>query len=232
MKTLAAFGLVLGLVAGAFAQYPVDNRLRTGFGNVVFPGTGGPPPNITDMTFASRLGATVSGFPPYTGAPVGSGFYGHRPVVYVPYVYPVYTGGYYGYEPPVQQVPNITIINQPPSAPQVIINQYAPPPEVNRTSNHERDSDSSSSDGVRSYQAPVRAQSDNDSAAETRYYLIAFKDSSIYSAIAYWVDGDKLHYVTPHGAHNQASLDLVDRELTKRLNHDRKAEVAIPGKSG
>lgn len=56
---------------------------------------------------------------------------------------------------------------------------------------------------------------------EVRTYLIAFKDHSIYSSLAYWVEGDTLHYVTPHGRRNQASLNLIDRELTDRLNQNR-----------
>ena len=64
--------------------------------------------------------------------------------------------------------------------------------------------------------------------AEQEHYLIAFKDRSIYSAIAYWVDGDTLHYFTAGNTHNQASVSLVDRELTKKLNGDSGREIKLP----
>ena len=47
----------------------------------------------------------------------------------------------------------------------------------------------------------------------TPHYLIAFKDHTIYSAVAYWVDGDTLHYFTTGNTHNQASVSLIDRDL-------------------
>jgi len=60
------------------------------------------------------------------------------------------------------------------------------------------------------------------------HYLIAFKDHSIYSAVAYWVDGDTLHYFTTGNTHNQVSLSLVDRDLTKRLNEESGLQVNLP----
>jgi hypothetical protein len=88
-----------------------------------------------------------------------------------------------------------------------------------------------SSGGIRVYEAPgrqpVETSSDEDT---TNYYLIAFKDHSIYSAFAYWVEGDTLHYVTPQRVHNQVSLSLVDRDLTDHLNRDRQLQVKLPNK--
>jgi endonuclease YncB( thermonuclease family) len=78
-------------------------------------------------------------------------------------------------------------------------------------------------------QQQTRPQAEDPaSAAETSHYLIAFKDHSIYSAVAYWVDGDTLHYFTTGSTHNQASVSLVDRELTDRLNRDSGVEVKLP----
>ena len=72
------------------------------------------------------------------------------------------------------------------------------------------------------------AQAEEPSAGEATHYLIAFKDHSIYSAVAYWVDGDTLHYFTTGSTHNQASVSLIDRELTERLNKESGAEVKLP----
>jgi hypothetical protein len=61
------------------------------------------------------------------------------------------------------------------------------------------------------------------------YYLIAYKDHSIYSALAYWIEGDTLHYVTTQNTHNQASLSLIDVDQTYKLNTDRSVPFSIPG---
>ena len=55
---------------------------------------------------------------------------------------------------------------------------------------------------------------------------MAFKDHTIYTAVAYWVDGDTLHYFTSGNTHNQVSLSLVDRELTERLNQGTRASTS------
>jgi hypothetical protein len=61
------------------------------------------------------------------------------------------------------------------------------------------------------------------------YYLIAYKDRSIYSALAYWIEGDTLHYVTTQNTHNQASLSLIDVDQTYKLNTDRSVPFSVPG---
>jgi hypothetical protein len=66
------------------------------------------------------------------------------------------------------------------------------------------------------------------STAEPSHYLIAFKDHTVYSAVAYWVDGDILHYFTSANTHNQASLSLIDRDLTERLNKESGLDVKLP----
>lgn len=67
--------------------------------------------------------------------------------------------------------------------------------------------------------APAAANSASDP-AEQPVYLIAYKDHSVYTAMAYWVEGEILHYITTRNTHNQASLSLIDLELTIRLNAD------------
>jgi len=49
-------------------------------------------------------------------------------------------------------------------------------------------------------------------------YLIQFRDRTIRQVLAFWIEGDTLHYVTPPDAHNQASLSLVDMDMTAKLN--------------
>jgi hypothetical protein len=61
------------------------------------------------------------------------------------------------------------------------------------------------------------------------YYLIAYKNHAVYTALAYWVEDKTLHYVTTQNTHNQASLDLIDLTLTKSLNRRNDVPFAIPG---
>jgi hypothetical protein len=194
----------------------------TSVGRVIFPGAGQlPTGSITDTSFASRLGATVSGLND------GRQFRRFRGPLLVPYAYPVYLGGYSdynGYPSYGQDQPNITIINPPQQTPQVIINQNFIPDRATPVM-HEYTEDSS---GVHVYEAPSRNPAENAPDETTDYYLIAFKDHSIYSAFAYWVEGDTLHYVTPQRVHNQASVTLVDRELTEKLNRERNLQVKLP----
>jgi len=46
--------------------------------------------------------------------------------------------------------------------------------------------------------------------------------------VAYWVDGETLHYFTTGNTHNQASLSLIDRELTERLNRELGIDFKLP----
>jgi hypothetical protein len=58
-------------------------------------------------------------------------------------------------------------------------------------------------------------------------FLIALKDSSVHSAIGYWIESGTLHYVTPQGSVNRVSLGMVDRELSEQLNNERKVEFTL-----
>jgi hypothetical protein len=75
---------------------------------------------------------------------------------------------------------------------------------------------------------PLQPSAVDSATAEPSHYLIAFKDHTIYSAVAYWVDGNTLHYFTSGSTHNQVSLSLVDRELTDRLNRESGNTVQLP----
>jgi hypothetical protein len=191
------------------------------FGNVVFPGGGGPrlvvPGTITDPTFAIGLGNTVQG-----RNMLGGGRRGNTPV----YGFPVYSydPSYYAYPsaPQVQQQQpqNVVVVYPPQPAAPVIINPY----ESGAAQSGEEPS-------FRMYQAPYNQPTVEPAAAaepEATHYLLAFKDHTIYSAVAYWVEGDTLHYFTSGNTHNQASLSLVDRDLTNRLNREAGMEVKLP----
>lgn len=75
-------------------------------------------------------------------------------------------------------------------------------------------------DSLRIYQAPAPTPQEQ-AMNEGRYYLIAYKDHSVYTALAFWMENGVLNYVTPQNVHNQVSLDLLDMDLTKTLNSRR-----------
>lgn len=245
MRALAGSSLLLAfcLATSGFAQifgsqsgfgnvvfpgtgHPPRNPNVTGFGNVVFPGTPKPPRinpfSITDLGFGAGVAGVVNPFF-RPGSTIGAFKHGGggAGVPFAPYAYPVYVGGGYS-EPPAQQQPNIVVI-YPQQQPPVVINQMlggpAQAPDTSETSA-----------GVQAYQAPARETASNPAVDTSSYYLIAFKDNSIYSALAYWIDGDTLHYVTAGNNHNQVSLSLVDRPLTERLNRERRVGIQFQGK--
>jgi hypothetical protein len=215
--------------------------------NVVYPGGGGPhlvvPGSVTDPTFPQRLAGTIQGQNfGRNGAGRGNGFgngFGRRgggSVSVIPYIVPIYVGGYgygygYGYgdpsayygqpdpsgappdqQPPMQQQPNIIIVypQGPPAGPGAPgAAMAAPPPE-----------------------AQPAPREEPASTLEPSHYLIALKDHTIYAVVAYWVEGDTLHYFTTGSTHNQASLSLVDRPLTERLNKESGIDIRLPAAPG
>ncbi len=222
MKLSGAVFVACLAVAPLFAQ----SKSVGGFGNVVFPGLGHAPAgnpwgNVVFPAIpqgSAAFGGLVTGFRPSTGTGRGN----RRGNTSGIYAFPVFVGGYgypssygNGYSPdqPDQSQSNAS----GPAPPPVVINQYfgqgpadqAPPPDSN----------------FHYYQAPS-----NDDAApgDPSYYLIAFKDHTVYSAVAYYTEGDTLHYFTSGNVHNQVSLSLVDRQLTAQLNHARNMDVQLP----
>lgn len=239
MRRLVGCGLLLLATFAVRAQRPdLPGGYRTygsptGFGNILFPGMGNAPSlgrnpfSISDPGFAHRLSGVVSGLTPYTGVPARDSARGRRwnNVPAVGFAYPVFVGGYVYGTPEPAAPQNVIIINPPAPAPATIVSVPASPPApANPTVRQNAGEDES---GVHVFEAPGRAPAERP-ATEPVMFLIALKDSSVYTAVAYWVEGDALHYVTSRGTHNQTSLDLVDRELSEKLNQGRKVELHLP----
>lgn len=213
-----SFGNIV-MPGGTAANFGVQ---RT-FGNIIYPGGGGPrlvvPYNVTDPTFLQRPGA-AGRYPRGRGLNLGG--YG-----LVPYAYPVYVGGGFydnpyvgdGGVPPQAtlgaQPQNITVIYPPVQQPMVLS-----PSNDNDTASARPPS------AITPEPAPPAAQA--PAAAEPEHYLIAFKDRTIYDAVAYYIDGDTLHYFTSGNTHNQVSLSLIDKPLTERLNREMGVEMHLP----
>jgi hypothetical protein len=210
MRTLGGFCIVLLCVGSLFAQ-------RNGGAGVQGRAAHGP----------SAIRWPYSGYS-YSGYTGYNSFRGS-------YFYPVFVGGLYDYGPyeytdqsaaPQQQQPNnVTVVYPPQQAPvtasPVIVNVGIPPGQGQAAP------PGSQTPPQSSYQEPAQ-QPDDTASAESTHYLIALKDHTIYSAVAYWVDGSTLHYFTTGSTHNQISLSLVDRPLTERLNQGTGLEVKLP----
>jgi len=214
-----------------------------GWGNVNYPGTGHPPgvsPN-PNATFPGRLNATVQGRI-YGGVPAiapRASHPAHGRSVIVPY--PVYIGGYgyvdsYGYGPNAYPAPtpDPNAVMGPNGAPSVIINQNFAPPMANPVMREYSagPGDQPDNSGMQSYQTPPsHPYADQSAAAQSEQatiYLLAFKDHTIVPALGYWLDGNTLHYVSVEHSLNQASIDLIDRDLSQRLNDERGVEFRLP----
>ena len=165
--------------------------------------------------------------------------YGRRPYVY-PYGYSFYVPNYFdyldadsytdtygyaaygygasGYGAPAPVAPPYAPVSASAPSQPVIINQYfgTPSPQQQQENGPEaiRDAQGSAGDVLGSAQ---------------NYYLIAYKNHAVYSALAYWVEDKTLHYVTTQNTHNQASIDLIDVTLTKSLNQARDVPFALAG---
>ena len=179
----------------------------------------------------TALGAPT-GIPVFPGTVVRSNSYGsvrpYRPRTSTGLVYVPYAVGGYQYYGPGGGDPGVDMVypNQQGAAPMVVINQNFIPQTASPIV---RDYMPDQGSGVQVYPPPSQgsAQQENSS-QESPAFLIAFKDHTIYAAVGYWVEGDTLHYITSGNTHNQVSLDLVDRELSARLNGERGVDFLLP----
>jgi hypothetical protein len=214
MKALA---VVLSLVS---ATSVFGQMVSRGFGSVVFPG-GAPSasPGITrsfgSVVFPGAGAATQVG----RGQPSNfrrTPIYSRGTFAAPAYVYafPVYVGGYDNSY--VQQEPA-----PPPQQATPVMIQVGPDGQYTTTGPRQP---------MPIYQVQRQPETvDEPEPANTSTpYLLAFKDHTILSAVAYWADGETLHYFTTGSTHNQVSISLLDRELTERLNRELGTDFKLP----
>lgn len=222
MKLFATAWLVAAVLCAQSQQ-----QRTTGFGSVLYPGLGGPPPPSAHGGFGSVLFPGL-GAPPGTRVPVvrpGATRIApprvahplHSRTAIVPV--PVYYGGYYygadasGAPPPA---PAYDALAQDGSGqgPVVVLNQgYMPAP------------------GMYAPQGPPPGAYEAQAAPQDQpatIYLLALQDHSITPSIAYWVEGDTLNYITTEGSENRISLSLIDRDFSKQLNESRHVDFKLP----
>ena len=151
---------------------------------------------------------------PYWGFGIGYGYgYGYWPGYYdYGYdSYPSYSYSYPAYSyPAYQPASNVTVVY--PQTAQAYAN-----PVLRQYDEYGQE-----------LQVPQQQQQPSSGSSGSPLYLIAFRDQSIRAAVAYWVDGRTLHYVTPQREERQASLDSIDRETSIRLNRERRVPFSLP----
>jgi hypothetical protein len=225
MKRLVLAVMSLGLSIAAFGQRRgVPYWSLGGYGNVLFPGTGHapstPPGGVNGPHF--NYWAAPSSKPAHPRQPP----FQQPPLVPVPVQSLPFDGGYseehLGNNP--AEEPGTTLPTTSAPMPPVIINQNLVPPTGNS-----RTGDSNPNNGA---QACVKLQGEPNSRqiGEDRptIYLIAFKDHRVVQALGYWMEAGTLHYVSAEYAVNQASMVLIDRDLSQRLNDERGVAFRLP----
>lgn len=219
--------------ARGISAAPVRPFPGAGLGSVVNP-SGVPqmfgvvnPIYSPNLSFGQRLSATVSGSDWSVGAYQRQRWRGGI----VPY--PVFIGGFTStYQAPV---PNVTVINAPAPSPSVIINQGYTPDRMNPTVT---EVGPGTPEGMTTYQAPVVQNPEGRPLREAirgpvnpegrpTVYLVAMKSGEVYSALAFWLEEGTFHYITTKHAHNRASYDLVDIDLSRQLNEERGLEFRL-----
>jgi hypothetical protein len=246
-RVILALGPVLfvSLTGLAFGQgHSSGSWSLGGFGNVVYPGMGHAPgatPPVGQFANAGYSRGFVN--------PGHANHTQHSPAVIVPY--PVYYGGYYGYDPSAAgyangygpnngagYAPGDDGSQSGAGLPSVVINQNFVPPQANpqvRDYTGDQQPPQQDQSGMKLYQAPPSHPYADAAAAQRAtagdqptIYLIALRDHTIVQALGYWMEGSTLHYVSAEHTLNQLSIDLVDRDLSQRLNDERGLDFRLP----
>jgi hypothetical protein len=238
MRPLLSVVLFVTSAAFAFGQgHPNVPWSLGGFGNVVYPAMGHAPAASAPIgQFAS------AGFARGFASPGRAAHPYHGSTVIVPY--PVYYGGYYGGDPSAAgyangYAPGYTDDGSQsgPGLPSVVINQNFVPPQANpqvREYTGDQPQQQDQSSGLKVYQSPTHPYADAaapravGSGDQPTIYLIALRDHTIVQALGYWMEGSTLHYVSAEHTLNQLSIDLVDRDLSQRLNDERGLDFRLP----
>lgn len=182
-----------------------------------------------------RLGhrpSSFSGGAIFVPYPIGSGYgAGYAPGYTVHNPPPgEYDPIFGGYTPPAQvygSAPFQAYEPAPAPAPTVVINQNFQTDPV-RPQLRDYSNVQLPEPGVTAAPPAPAVRQDTSVDDQPVMFLIALRDHTILPAVAYWVQGDTLNYVTLQGAQNHVSLSLVDREFSKQLNTERNLPFRIP----
>ena len=234
---------VLGTAAFAQTHSPTGS-----YGNILHPGVPSPgalrPPAPVPAGGGWRLGGGAGPGGGRIGGGVGNGraVGGRRNfgggAVYIPY--PIYGGDGMGYAfdgfYANDNNPGPGYAETAPAPPTVIINQNfqtdSVRPQFRDYSNvplPQPGGETAPSAAAPVASAPLRTTAPGVLADDQpTIFLIAMQDHSIRPVIAYWVQGDTLHYVSREGVLDQVSLAQVDRDFSRQLNAERDVPFALP----
>jgi hypothetical protein len=243
MRSLFAFGLTVvlafALSVPASAQYGGRSNALGGTANVhprshplggFSQGRGGRDFHGFGQQYYRGYGDHGHGYPGGGYPGYGSPVYGYPSAYsfFVPNYFDYSDSGPSGYPPapngdsgpaPADNTQGLSGAAPGPAPQPIIINQYfgtQGPPQQDNAAPSDANTENTQTPGD-----PI--------GSPQNYYLIAYKNHEVYSALAYWVEDRTLHYVTTQNTHNQASLDLIDLPLTKSLNQNREVPFSIPG---
>lgn len=204
---------MLATACGAFAQRGGGHG---GYGHG--PGGYGGPVRVSH----THAGVAIVPYPVFYGGysyyydpSMVDGGYGGQPA-------PGYDSGYAGAPGPGYADPSGA--NGGPSQPPVIIINQSFHPDSAAPVLHDYSNSTLPQPGPSASGAPSNVRPDD----QPTIYLIAMKDHTIFPAVAYWVEGDTLNYITTEGSQNRASLALVDRDFSAQLNNERHVEFKLP----
>jgi len=244
-RTLKAMGRILSvtllLAVSCFAQQSARPASHPGYTAYGATGFAAPPGGLSGTSFGAPSGVVRQGMGYGRGNGAGRGEYGRRQLIAPIYVgVPIYGGYGYGYGDAYGSDYSDAPADAPPvqTSPSVIINQNFVPERANPMVRDVPETPESSDQNGASFQAPGPPPGEpesTDAAAppssdDPIIYLIAFRDRSIVAALAYWMEGNTLKYVNMDHTINQASLELVDRDLSRILNQQRSVEFRLPAR--
>jgi hypothetical protein len=226
----------LAFLPAGFAQHSTTGS----YGNVLHPGVPSPgalraPAPVPPAGRGERIGGGRIGNGGIGNGQMGGGRRTHGGAVYVPY--PVYGGygmgygfdGFYAsdYNPGPGYAEPFPAQSAPPT---VIINQNFQTDSV-RPQFRDYSNIQLPEPGTVAAPPPAAVPSQQVGALaddQPTIFLIAMQDHSIRPVIAYWVQGETLHYVSVESVLDQVSLALVDRDFSKQLNAERSVPFALP----
>ena len=218
MKVVLLALLSLSLSNAAFAQrHSVHFSPPGGYGNVPFPGPG----RVSSVPPGGIRGSHFPQLPTPARRSTGP----QPSLVIVPW--PVYDSSYIADHLGNEQQEDLgqTSVTGSSPAPPVLINQsLGPTPESLQPGT------SNLKDGAEAFVnaqcKAIKPQAANE--GRPTIYLLAFKDHRIVQAFGYWMEVGTLHYVSVEYGLNQVSLNLIDRDLSQRLNDERGIAFSLP----
>jgi hypothetical protein len=122
---------------------------------------------------------------------------------------PFFWGSYYPYAEPYQPPPGVVVVvPEAQAAP-------APPPSPPQPVRPE----------IHEYQHPEQAGRENAT------FEIVGRDGAVTHAIAVWVEGEAVHFITPDGGGGALPLASVDRPATQNVNAQKGLTLRLPAPS-